>query len=53
MNLMHWQLQLEVLGVHFGVRERDAQTTDQDKLVDLLTIVAELLVFDKTRGYNR
>lgn len=53
MNLMHWQLQLEVLGLHFGVREMDGQTPEQDKLVDFLTIIAEMLVFDKSRTYER
>ncbi|EDW17835.2 uncharacterized protein LOC6581635 [Drosophila mojavensis] len=52
MNLMHWQLQLEVLGLHFGVREMDGQTPEQDKLVDFLTIIAEMLVFDKSRTYE-
>lgn len=53
MNLMHWQLQFELTGIYFGVREREANTRDQDKLVDFLTIIAELLVFDKSQIYEK
>ncbi|TDG52992.1 hypothetical protein AWZ03_000535 [Drosophila navojoa] len=52
MNLMHWQLQLEVLGVHFAVRDSGGPLSDQDKLMDLLTIIAELLVIDKLHTYE-
>ncbi|XP_064544420.1 uncharacterized protein LOC135432623 [Drosophila montana] len=50
MNLMHWQLQLEVLGVHFGFREKETIASEEEKLIDFLTIIAELLVFDKSKS---
>ncbi|KAH8398812.1 hypothetical protein KR222_007968 [Zaprionus bogoriensis] len=52
MNLMHWQLHIEVCGVFmFGNHQSDSVDVEEDKVVDFVALIAELLVYDKV-GLN-
>lgn len=49
MNLLHWQLHIEVCGIFMFVFQQDEKTVqDEDKIVDFVTLTAELLFYDKS-----
>ncbi|KAH8366104.1 hypothetical protein KR093_009027, partial [Drosophila rubida] len=55
MNLMHWQLHIEIWGIHIAGSNTNWLTQDPsevDKLNDLSTLVAELLVYDMSDMAN-
>ncbi|XP_034483597.1 uncharacterized protein LOC117788823 isoform X2 [Drosophila innubila] len=57
MNLLHWQLHIELKGVHITANnERNPKINEADKLIDLMTLIAELLVNDMSEsgpGFSR
>ncbi|KAL7733264.1 hypothetical protein ACLKA6_004769 [Drosophila palustris] len=57
MNLLHWQLHIELPGAHISANhDRNPGIKEEDKLIDLMSLIAELLVYDlsdTTTGFNR
>lgn len=48
MNLMHWQLHIELKGIY--IIDAGLDNWEEDKLVDLMTLISELLVYDMSES---
>lgn len=49
MNVLHWQLHIEVGGIFMFVFQQDEQSVqEEDKIVDFVALTAELLFYDKS-----